>query len=126
MPNRADFAFEDFAGWHGSISISIVQDGDIYFTLYGSRFVEILGVDLTHKYLCEAIDESLVAETKQHFKDLISGPHIGHTSGFAPTTNRDFIPFDVLDLPLSDNDRDVTQFLHALRKSDRHPATFDH
>ncbi len=114
MPRRADFTFEDFLGWHGAIAISVVEGDDLRFTLYGTQYVELLGGDLTNKLLCASMDESLIARTKSYFADLIHGPHIGHVSGGAPTEGRDFIAFDVLDMPLSENGQDVTQFLHAL------------
>lgn len=114
MPKRADFTFEDFLGWHGAIAISVVEGDDLRFTLYGNRYVELLGVDLTNKLLCASMDENLIARTKSYFADLIHGPHIGQVSGGAPTEGRDFIAFDVLDMPLSENGQDVTQFVHAL------------
>lgn len=117
LPRRTDFAFEDFVGWHGSIAISVVDDDDLLFSLYGSRFVQLLGVDLTNCHLFASLDETLVTETKMHFQDLMAGPYIGHTSGGAPMPDREFVSFDVLDLPLSDDGQTVNRFLHALYSS---------
>jgi hypothetical protein len=114
MPSRTDFTFEDFIGWHGSIAISVVEGQDLRFKLYGTRYVDLLGVDLTNALLCASMDESLIDQTKEYFSELINGPYLGHMSGLAPTKGRDFTKFDVVDLPLSDNGTGVTQFLHAL------------
>ena len=114
MPSRADFTFEDFLGWHGAIAISVVEGDDLRFTIYGTQYVELLGVDLTNKLLCASMDENLIARTKSYFANLIGGPGIGHLSGVVPTAGRDFMAFDVLDMPLSENGQNVTQFIHAL------------
>ena len=114
MPCRADFSVEDFAGWYGAISISVLEGDDLRFTLYGTRYVDLLGVDLTNKLLCASMAMDLIDQTKRYFATLVQGPFIGHMTGLAPTEHRDFLPFDVLDLPLSDDGRAVTTFLHAL------------
>ncbi len=114
MPSRSDFNFEDFQGWYGSTAISVVEDDDLRFTLYGDKYVELLGVDLTNRLLCASMDEGLIARTKKYFAALINGPRIGHLSGVAPTAGRDYMAFNVLDMPLSDNGQDVTQFIHSL------------
>lgn len=114
LPARSSFTFEDFAGWYGSIAISVIEGDDMRFSLYGSNFVECLGVDLTKELLCESMDQALIAQTRAYFHDLIEGPYIGHMTGHAPTEGRDFVPFDVLDLPLSDDGVTVDRFLHAI------------
>ena len=114
IPKRADFSIEDFAGWYGAIAISVVEGDDLRFTLYGTRYVDLLGVDLTNKLLCASMAPDLVAQTKRYFATLIQGPYIGHLTGLAPTAGRDFLAFDVLDLPLSDDGRRVSTFVHAL------------
>ncbi len=122
MPRRADFSIEDFAGWYGAVAISVVEGDDLRFTLYGTRYVDLLGVDLTNKLLCASMAPELIAQTKRYFANLIQGPCIGHLKGLAPTAGRDFLSFDVLDLPLSDDGKEVTTFLHVLSTAPCSPS----
>lgn len=115
LPSRADFKIDDFTGWFGSIAISDVEGDDLRFRLYGTHYTALLGVDLTGQLLCTSMDESLVERSRRYFETLRSGPHIGHTTGVAPTVGRDFIAFDVLDLPLAEDGYTVNRFLHVLR-----------
>ena len=44
----------------------------------------------------------------------VAGPFIGRTTGRVPAVGRDYLKFDVLDLPLLSETDDVSHFLHAI------------
>ncbi len=58
------------------------------------------GRELTGQLLCASLLPELVEPTKQHFRRLFKGPCIGHTTGVVPVSDRNFQPFEVLDLPI--------------------------
>jgi hypothetical protein len=49
------------------------------------------------------MDASLIEQVKLKYVDLIKDPGIGHGSSVAATIGRDFIGFNVLDIPLLDH-----------------------
>ena len=114
LPLKSAFDIEDFGGWLGRIAISEWEDGDCRFRLFGTQFVDLLGRDLTGELLCESLMPDLVEPSKRHFAELRYGSRIGHTTGYVPVPGREFIAFNVLDLPLWDAHSQVGFFLHGL------------
>jgi hypothetical protein len=103
LPCRSAFEFADFTGWMGSLAISERDGDDFRFRLYGEKFRELLGVELTGQLLCGSLCPELIMPTKRHFRLLFDGPCIGHTEGNVPIPDRGFKSFDVLDLPIRMN-----------------------
>lgn len=114
LPPKTAFGIEDFGAWVGRIAISEWEDGDCRFRLFGTQFVDLLGRDLTGELLCESLMPDLVEPSKRHFAELRYGSRIGHTTGYVPVPGREFIAFNVLDLPLWDEQSEVGFFLHGL------------
>lgn len=114
IPPRAAFHPDDFAAWPGGIALSEWEEGDCRFRELGSRFVDLLGRDMTGELLCASLAPELVEPSKRHFAELRYGVQIGHTTGYVPVPGRESTPFNVLDLPLLDGQGEVGFFLHGL------------
>lgn len=117
MPRWKDFSFAEFTGWHTRLAVSEREGDDFRFRLFGSVFVELFATDLTGKLLAQSLSPEQAPRTKAHFKQLVEGPFIGLGTGHVPMKNRDFIRFEVLDLPLVDDSGNLSHFLHATVKT---------
>lgn len=113
LPAWQAFNFTDFVGWHARIAVSKREGDDLRFRIFGSAFTELFARDLTGALLIDSLVPEQKRETAQHFKRCIEWPLIGLAVGSVPAVDRDFLEFQVLDLPLGDADGTVTHFLHV-------------
>ena len=115
MPRWQDFSFDELMPWVGKLAVSEFNgDDDLVFILFGGTFVELFDQELTGKPLCGSLLPAQREESRKHFMELISGPFIGHGKGKVPAIGRDHVNFNVIDLPLAENGRDVSHFLHGV------------
>ncbi|UTW54286.1 hypothetical protein [Kordiimonas sp. SCSIO 12610] len=116
IPRWSDFKIHDFAGWHPNMALSDkIEDGDDYiFRIFGTGFVDLFAQDFTGAPLCQSMAPGHVASSKQHFHKLEMGPYIGWAKGVVPLEGREYLPFEVIDLPLQNELGKVTSFIHLL------------
>ncbi len=115
LPRWKDFSFDSLMPWIGRLAMSEF-DGkdDLTFTLFGGKFVELFDQELTGKPLCASLLPAQRESSRAHFMKLMAGPYIGHGKGKVPSIDRNHIDFNVIDLPLAENGRDVSHFLHGV------------
>lgn len=113
MPRWRDFAFSEFVGWHPRLALSQVEGEDLRFRIFGTAFVELFARDLTGQLLIGSMVAEQTQSTKDHFHALLAGPKIGVAKGRVPVEGRGFLRFEVIDLPLADEEGNVSHFLHA-------------
>ncbi|UTW56995.1 PAS domain-containing protein [Kordiimonas sp. SCSIO 12603] len=114
LPSWSDFIITDFIGWHANMALSEKEGGDFRFRIFGTGFADLFGSDFTGKRLCESMAAGHTEACKAHFVNLVQEKHIGWVKGNLPIEGRDFLPFEVIDLPLQDDNGEVTKFLHFI------------
>ncbi|MBT6095193.1 MAG: PAS domain-containing protein [Rhodospirillaceae bacterium] len=115
LPRWPDFSFDELMPWIGQLAVSEFDGKDeLHFKLFGGTFVKLFDQELTGKPLCGSLLPEQREGSRTHFMKLISGPFIGHGKGKVPAIDRDHIDFNVIDLPLAENGRDVSHFLHGV------------
>ena len=114
LPTWADFRVTDFLGWHSNMALSNKAGDDYRFKIFGTGFVDLFGRDYTGALICETMASGHVGFLKKHFQLLIEGPGIGWVKGKLPLEGRDYLPFEVIDLPLSNEAGEVVSFIHLL------------
>lgn len=113
MPKWRDFHFSDFIGWHSRVAVSERDGDDLRFRIFGSTFTELFARDLTGQLLAASMRGDQYHAILAHFRRCCDGPMIGCVSGNVPVAGRDFVAFQVVDLPLADDTGEVTHFLHV-------------
>jgi hypothetical protein len=115
LPRWQDFDFEDFIGWHRYVALSDIspQHADPRFRIFGSGAVELLGEDLTGRYLTEAVPAAEADGVIAHFAELRDHRLVGFLSGKLGKEGREFIDFKVIELPLVNDAGEVVQILHG-------------
>ncbi|MBO6503190.1 MAG: PAS domain-containing protein [Kordiimonadaceae bacterium] len=113
MPRWQDFSFSEFVGWHPRLALSQIEGDDLRFRIFGTAFVELFARDLTGQLLIGSMVAEQTQSTKTHFHALLNGPRIGLAKGRVPAEGRGFLRFEVIDLPLADENGEVSHFLHA-------------
>jgi len=115
LPRWRDFSFDDLMPWVGQLAVTEFDgDDELHFILFGGTFVALFDQELTGKPLCASLLPAQRDGSRRHFMKLIAGPFIGHGKGKVPAIGRDHIDFNVIDLPLAENGRDVSHFMHAV------------
>ncbi|HMA16693.1 MAG: PAS domain-containing protein [Bacteroidota bacterium] len=116
LPRWKDFAMEDFRGWHRQLALSdITANGDLYFRLFGSGAVELMGGDLTGKKLTDYFPAAGQDGVLAHLIALRDGRQIGYLTTNLPIPGLEHRTFDVVELPLGNDGDEVSQLLHAFR-----------
>jgi len=115
FPRWRDFSFDDLLPWIGKLAVSKFDGVDeLHFVLFGGTFVDLFSQELTGKPLCASLLPEQREASRKHFMDLINSHSIGHGRGKVPFINRGHIDFNVIDLPMAENGRDVSHFLHGV------------
>ena len=114
LPYYESIDLLDFAEVLPSLALSKREGDDYRFEYFGTDFVDLFADDFTGKLLCECVAPATKAATQAYFAELCAGPLIGRTTGRVPAIGRDYLQFDVLDLPLLSELNDVSHFLHAI------------
>lgn len=114
LPKWSDFGMKDFIGWHANIALSEKDGDDFRFRIFGSAFSDLFGTDFTGKFLCDSIAQGHTDAVRRHFSILVEEKKIGWVKGQLPIEGRDYLPFEVLDLPLQDEQGEVSRFIHIL------------
>jgi hypothetical protein len=114
IPAWSDFRIRDFIGWHSNMALSQKENDDYRFRIFGTGFTELFADDFTGLLLCESMAPGHVQSSKKHFQCLVEGPKIGWVKGRVPVESRDYLPFEVIDLPLRNEVNEVVGFIHLL------------
>jgi len=114
MPSWSDFKVTDFLGWHPNMALSEKAGDDYRFKIFGTGFVDLFGHDYTGAFICETMAAGHIDSLKKHFQLLVDGPMIGWVKGQLPLEERDYLPFEVIDLPLRGENDEVISFIHLL------------
>lgn len=71
LPARRDFAFHDFRGWHGWITIDEVRQDpfDLRCRLFGTQVVELHGADQTGRWLSSFLEDP---EERPFYEDYLA------------------------------------------------------
>ncbi len=114
FPQRSDFDFLDFKGWHGKIAIVKFEKDpfNVRFVLWGTQLTEWWGVDYTNKLLGEeSLSPGLWKSVEgRYFQDMVKSPFIGLVKGQLDQYRRSHRRVVGVDLPLSDG-REITQVI---------------
>jgi len=122
LPSRADFSFEEFAGWHAQMRVvDIGGDIDQLKTnlIIGEVFAKIFGRKTMHELIHSEI--SLSEDTVRHYDKYLE--HL-YNDGYCITvgtiSNQDGIAqkFKWLDLPLSEDGKNISHLITAIMLDD--------
>ena len=119
LPQRSDFDFIDFKGWHGKIAIVKLEKDpfNVRFVLWGTQLTEWWGVDYTNKLLGEeSLSPALWKSVEgRYFQDMVKSPFIGLVKGQLDQYKRSHRKIVGVDLPLS-NGTEITQVILVHRE----------
>ena len=123
LPAWKDFAFEDFVGWYGWLSVcDITYDNifDTHYRLWGTKVVEILGYDLTGKSprrnttMPFEYDGGYEQAEFDFLETLARQAAIGIAYGSVYWQNRHHVQYEEITLPLADDGESVDKLLFAI------------
>lgn len=114
LPRWRDFAMEDFVGWHRDLALSdLGPEGDPRFRIFGSGMAEVMGGDLTGRRLSEGFPAAGPDGVLDHFAAIRRERLIGLLTGNVAKAGHEHRCFKVVELPLRNEDGEVSQLLHA-------------
>ena len=112
MPSRADINPVDIPKLLPNITLARVEDDGRYkITLVGSKNVNALGVELTGKYLDEI--GPLYDDAKWRYDWLVENKRPYIYEGKHNWSEKNYLDFSVIGLPLSENGEDVNGMMFA-------------
>lgn len=114
LPARGDFDMPSLRPWLGFVNFSLLTDDGPFFTLFGSRNAQLLGVDLTRRYLVANVDPARRARTLAQYRQLAALPAAGVFEGMSVIQDTSFMEITVVALPLGQDGWNVSGFLHYL------------
>jgi len=138
MPSRADLDPLEMGPWLGNLlMIDVGEDGSFVYRLYGTKFVESFGVEMTGRPLDELppeqrdrlrADYETVRETCQPrgrlYTSVFELPHPGRPVSAPGARDQQVVTWERLVLPLSDGGERVAILLvGAYRLDDLRPST---
>ncbi|MBT4889254.1 MAG: PAS domain-containing protein [Rhodospirillales bacterium] len=116
-PAWNDFQLEDLTEWWGSVIVLDCQQTpfDFCYRLFGSNAVQLFGLDITGKWASELIGGEYDLEDDIPFYEmLVQNPSMSYTYGSIHWQNRHHIKCAFLELPLSDDNKTITNMISIL------------
>lgn len=113
VPAWSDFGFADFAGWHSRLCVTEREGDNLRVRIFGTYFAELCNADFTGDLLYGRFKPDQAEFLKAYFDTIIHTPCIGWSLGKLPIEGRDFLNFEVMDLPVTDDAGEVTRILHV-------------
>lgn len=120
IPAWQDFGLHDFANRYGWFSVfDIVPGAEFHMRcrLWGTRLVELHGVDITGKNVFDEESglygdaEMLDQEDREFFHHLTTERMIGMSNGSIVWQNRTHVRYKVIMLPLADDNQNIDKYL---------------
>lgn len=113
MPSRADFPPEVLRGHLGWIVLIDVQPEPLRFRyrLVGSGVTGRIGRDSTGRYLDELYPPDIYENAISAFRVMLRTHRPVRAYGFLEHAERGHLPFEAIDMPLSDDDRTVNMIM---------------
>jgi hypothetical protein len=113
LPRWTDFDFRDFTGWHRHVALGDItpDDADPVFRIFGSEAVDLLGRDLTGKKLSLSVPAVVTDGILEHFEHIRDERLIGTVTGKIGMEGREFLDFQVIEMPLENAAGEVSQIL---------------
>lgn len=121
LPAWRDFEFSDFTGWYGAINVEDIVSRTPYeavFRLWGSKWVESFGIELTGKPYSALVGNGINSDHIGFWGEMCQTHHIGMGRGsmaWLERTHRNYGKslWDMC-LPLADNGETVDKYMTAL------------
>ncbi|MDF1750364.1 MAG: hypothetical protein P1V34_15965 [Alphaproteobacteria bacterium] len=121
IPNKRDFAFEDFRGWWGWLSLADIMDPDassIKYRLWGTYVREMTGLEMTGKTmeanLGDRSDNTVFEATDIEFvQQIVKRRLIGVSTGPVDWKLPDYRQMSTIRLPLTYDGETVGSVLSA-------------
>jgi len=116
-PAWSDFAFHDFASWHGRIVVTDVfyDPFDYRIRLFGEKVAERFKTDYTGKLGSELVDSDLeAAEDMAFYEKACRKMQITRVSGRLYWLRQQHVSATFVEFPLSDTGDRVTHLLAAM------------
>lgn len=113
LPRWQDFDFEDFVGWHRHVALGDItpEDADPLFRIFGSAAVDLMGRDLTGEQLSLAVPAVVTDGILDHFERIRDDRLVGTVMGKMAMEGREFLDFQVIELPLENEAGAISQIL---------------
>jgi len=117
IPSWSNFDFYDFVNWHGKVSKStyLYNPFDFKVDLFGIDFVELLGFDMTG-YKCSELlklDQENALDV-EFYEWIYKNRYISRYYGSFSLEGHGPIKANIIDLPLSDDGKNITHSLEIL------------
>jgi hypothetical protein len=114
LPTWKDYRFEEFAGWYGWVTVEDIIPGDRYdarYRLWGTKVAELFEIELTGKRMSDAPPEFYDDNEFDLYQKLVDDVLITISGGPLKWQNRVHKTISTIDLPLSENGKDVDQLI---------------
>lgn len=117
IPSRSDFTFEDFKGWHSKMRLIK------YLQNQNSGKVMIVGEEFKRRWGASSLSERIrdgrissreIISRFEEFQKYINNHHYAIHLGTHSALDVNKMPVIVLELPLSDNGKDVSHIISAM------------
>ncbi|MFC3229225.1 PAS domain-containing protein [Marinibaculum pumilum] len=117
MPARADIRPADFRRHLALIALVDVQRSPlrVRYRLMGTAIVNALRRDLTGRWYDEVYPPAIMAEVEQVYGWIVANRRPLRTSGVALFFDRSMYDYEVVNLPLSEDGKEVDMVLGAMR-----------
>lgn len=118
LPSWSDFAFEDFKGWHSNMRIIKYLENQNYISnvmVVGEEFKSRWGSkSLSERIQSGQIKSKAIISRFEEFLKYINSHHYVIHVGTHSSVGISNLPVIVLELPLSENGKDVSHIISAM------------
>ncbi|MEZ5759085.1 MAG: hypothetical protein R3D86_12765 [Emcibacteraceae bacterium] len=118
LPSWSDFAFEDFKGWHSNMRLIKYLENQNYISnvmVVGEEFKRRWGPkSLSERIQSGQINSRVIISRFEEFLKYINSHHYVIHVGTHSSVGISNLPVIVLELPLSENGKDVSHIISAM------------